>query len=137
MSRKVDWAFIVLRVGMGVFFIFEGLEKVSWLGSSEPLASALRRWMETATPAGRWYLETIAIPGAPVFARLVFFGEIATGLSFLTGKMTRIAAIPAIVMVVNFYVAHSQIFSYAFLSQGDGLPVLGSLTAIALNSKNK
>jgi len=67
----------------------------------------------------------------------VFFGEIATGLSFLTGKMTRIAAIPAIVMVVNFYVAHSQIFSYAFLSQGDGLPVLGSLTAIALNSKNK
>jgi hypothetical protein len=30
-----------------------------------------QQWLPNATPSVRWYLETVCIPGAPLFARLV------------------------------------------------------------------
>ena len=63
--------------------------------------------------------------GAPIFARLIFLGEVATGIALILGKWTRVAATVAFFMVLNIHFAHSRLFQYGFLSQGDGLPVLG------------
>ena len=38
----------------------------------------------------------------------------------------------ALLMVINFHVASSAIFRYSFLINGYGLPVLGSLAALAI-----
>jgi uncharacterized membrane protein YphA (DoxX/SURF4 family) len=126
----------VLGVFLGVFLIFEGLGKWGWLGDSAALGRQLQGWLRDAPPVSRWYLENVAIPGVPVFARLVVLGELAAGAALVTGFWTRAAAFAAFFMVLNFHVASGRIFQYAFLTNGYGLPVLGGLLALAIGGKN-
>lgn len=122
----------VLGVFLGVFLIFEGLGKLAWLVDSAVLSQQLAGWLKTAPPASRWYLETIAIPGVPIFARLVMAGEIAAGASLVIGFWSRLAALLAFLMVLNFHIASGAIFQSRFLTNGYGLPVLGGLLALAI-----
>ena len=122
----------VLAVCLGVFLIFEGLGKLAWLGNSGLLSEQLQGWLKTAPPGSRWYLETLAIPGVPMFARLVVFGELTAGLALVIGFWTRMAALFAFLMVLNFHFASGRLFQYAFLTNGYGLPVLGGLLALAI-----
>lgn len=122
----------VLAIFLGVFLIFEGLGKLAWLGDSGHLSRQLQDWLKAAPPSSRWYLETFAIPGVPMFARLVTLGELAAGLALVLGFWTRIAATAAFLMVLNFHFASGRIFEYAFLTNGYGLPVLGGLLALAV-----
>jgi uncharacterized membrane protein YphA (DoxX/SURF4 family) len=122
----------VLSMFLGVFLIFEGLGKIAWLTDSGPLAGALQGWLKDAPPTARWYLETFAIPGVPMFARLVPLGELLGGAALLAGFWTRLAAVAVFLMVLNFHVASGAIFQYRFLTNGFGLPVLGGLLALAI-----
>ena len=131
MSRE-RVALLAVRIALGVFFIFEGWDKLPWMLDSGLLTVALKKWADTGVPVSKWYIETILIPGVPVFARLVFLGEVATGLALLSGVWLRPAAIIAFLMVLSIHFAHSSIFQYGFLSKGDGLPILGGLLALAI-----
>lgn len=122
----------LLTIFLGVFLIFEGLGKLAWFTDSAPLQGTLQEWLKTASPTSRWYLETFAIPGVPMFARLVPFGELAAGVALVLGFWTRLAAAFAFLMVLNFHVASGAIFQYRFLTNGFGLPVLGGLLALAV-----
>ena len=122
---------LVVRWMIGVFLLFEGLSKLSWLLDSAPLAARLARWLEGATPVGRWYLERL-IPGTPIFARLVPLGEMCAGVALFLGFWTRLVAGLAFLMVLNFHVASGTIFHYSFLTDATGLPVLGALLGLAL-----
>ncbi len=121
-----------LRLFLGVFFLFEGLGKIGWLMDPSPLTAQLTGYLQTANQWNRGYLETVCIPGAAVFARLVLFGELATGTALLLGAYTRYAAIAAFLMVLNIHFASGAIFQYRFLTNGFGLPVLGGLLALAI-----
>ena len=61
----------VLGLAVGLFFLFNGLDKRTWLFDSSLLDERLREWLENAAPSVRWYIETLATPGVPLFARLV------------------------------------------------------------------
>jgi uncharacterized membrane protein YphA (DoxX/SURF4 family) len=122
----------VLSVAMGAFLLFMGIDKLSWLTDAGVLAGRFQEWLETAPPASRWYLETLAIPGAPVFARLVPLAEMAAGAALLCGYFVRVAAALAFLMVLNFHFASDVLFHYSYLTNGYGLPVLGSLMALAI-----
>lgn len=135
MSRE-RVALLAVRIALGVFFIFEGWDKLPWMTNPGLLTTALQKWADTGVPASKWYIETVLIPGAPVFARLVFLGEVATGLALLSGVWLRLAAVIAFFMVLNIHFAHSSIFQYGFLSKGDGLPILGGLLALAIAGGN-
>jgi uncharacterized membrane protein YphA (DoxX/SURF4 family) len=124
-----------LAVFLGVFLIFEGLGKLAWITDSGPLSEQLQGWLKTAPAASRWYLETLAIPGIPMFARLVVCGELAAGLALVVGFWTRIAATLAFLMVLNFHFASGRLLQYAFLTNGYGLPVLGGLLALAIGGR--
>ena len=121
-----------LSVVMGVFLVFMGIDKISWLTNDGVLAGRFREWLETAPPASRWYLEKVAIPGTPVFARVVPLAEMAAGLALVCGFKTRLAAALALFMVLNFHFASDVLFHYSYLTNGYGLPVIGSLLALAL-----
>ena len=121
-----------LRVFLGVFFIFEAVGKAGWILDSGPLVSQLTGWQATAGPLNRWYLESVCLPWAPVFARLVMLGELATGVAFITGSYTRLAATLALLMVINIHVASGALFKYQFLTNGYGLPVVGGLLALVI-----
>jgi uncharacterized membrane protein YphA (DoxX/SURF4 family) len=123
-----------LRLFLGVFFLFEGISKIGWLMDPSPLSTQLTGYLQTANQWNRAYLETVCIPGAAVFARLVLFGELATGTAFVLGVYARYAAIAAFLMVLNIHFASGAIFQYRFLTNGFGLPVLGGLLALAIGA---
>ena len=121
-----------LSVFMGLFLLFMGLDKTGWLMDDGMLRAELDRWRGLAPAASRWYLESIAIPGAPVFARLVLFGELANGAALLLGYRVRLAASVALLMILNFHFASGIIFTSGYVTNGYGLPVLGGLLALSL-----
>lgn len=121
-----------LRLFLGVFFLFEGIGKVGWLLDPSPLTTQLTGYLQDANQWNRAYLESVCLPGAAVFARLVLFGELATGVSFILGAYARYAAIAAFLMVLNIHFASGALFQYRFLTNGYGLPVLGGLLALAV-----
>ncbi len=124
----------MLAVMLGIFFIGMSSSKVAWLTDSSILLHKFQMiFLPKAPPIVRWYLETVCIPGAPLFARLVPLGELAAGLALILGFWTRMAAIVAFLMVLNFHFATSAFWSIDFLRDGTGLPVLGGLLAIAIS----
>ena len=109
------------------------VSKIAWLTDGGILLQKLQLFLQKAPPSVRWYLETVCIPGAPIFARLVPIGELCAGVALIVGFWTRMAAIAAFLMVLNFHFATSAFWSVEFLQDGTGLPVLGGLLAIAVS----
>jgi uncharacterized membrane protein YphA (DoxX/SURF4 family) len=125
---------LVLRICLGVFFLFEGLGKIRWFYDPSVLAGQLNGWLQTAAPGSitHTYLTKIAIPGTAVFARLVPAGEIVSGLGMITGLGTPLFAFIVFFMSLNFHVGSGALFKYSFLTNGYGLPVLGGALALTL-----
>jgi uncharacterized membrane protein YphA (DoxX/SURF4 family) len=122
----------ILSVMMGVFLVSMGLTKIDWLMDGGILAGMLQEWRGAARPLARWYLDTVAIPGAPVFARVVFLAEVVAGAALVLGVRVRLTAFLALLMVLNFHVASDVMFHYSYLINPYGLPTLGGLLALAL-----
>ena len=134
-GERVDLSPLALRVLsllLGLFFLGMGLNKIGWIADSDLLADRFARWLPTASPYVRWYLETIAVPGAPLWARLVPLGELSAATALILGVRINVVAAIAFVMVLNFHFATSAFSSWAFLRDGTGLPVLGALLALAM-----
>ena len=127
----------LLRILIGVFFLFLGIGKIRWFADSSILARQLDDWAHAAASGSvsHWYLSRIALPGVPVFARLVPVGEIAGGLALIAGVWTPLVAFLAFFMVLNIHIASGAIFTYGFLTNATGLPVLGSTLALALSGR--
>jgi uncharacterized membrane protein YphA (DoxX/SURF4 family) len=124
----------LLAIMLGVFFLGMSSTKFAWFLDSSILLNKFQMiFLPKAPPIVRWYLETVCIPGAPLFARLVPLGEMVVGLSLIAGFWTRMAAMVALLMVLNFHFATSAFWSVDFLRDGTGLPVLGGLLVLAIN----
>jgi uncharacterized membrane protein YphA (DoxX/SURF4 family) len=129
-------ALVLLRVCLGVFIFFFGVERVSWLFDATPLTSQLSAWMTGAAPISRWYLERL-MPGAPLFARIVPLGSVLAGLALILGLWTRMAAAVALVMVVSLQLGAGAMFRYAYLMDASGLPLVGGLVALIVGGGRK
>ena len=130
-GRAQAAALVVLRVLLGVFMFFFGLDKASWLLDATPLTTQLSSWLLEAPPASRWYLERM-IPGAPVFARAVPLGAMLGGLALALGIWTRIAAAMSLVVVLSLQLGAGSMFRYAYLMDASGLPLVGGLLALII-----
>jgi uncharacterized membrane protein YphA (DoxX/SURF4 family) len=127
-------AFRLLAIAVGVFFLGMCSSKIAWFTDSDILLQKFQMiFLPKAPPIVRWYLETVCIPGTPLFARLVPLGELAAGTALILGFWTRMAAFAAFLMVLNFQFATSAFWSIDFLRDGSGLPLLGALLALAIN----
>ena len=124
----------ILRILMGVFFLFQGIGKLPWLLAPGLLMQRLTGYSQVATPLNQWYLDLV-MPWASVFARLVALGELAAGVALIAGVWTRPAAAVAVLMVMNFHLASGALFTFDFLTDGYALPVVGSLIALVLSGK--
>jgi uncharacterized membrane protein YphA (DoxX/SURF4 family) len=123
---------VIVRVLIGVFFVSESLIKLHWFGDTSDLAGRFAGYLNGAGPMSRAYLEWLAIPGTALFARLVPLGELGCGLAMVLGVRTRFFAALALLMTLNFHVASGAIFQLGFFTNGYGLPVVGSLLALAV-----
>jgi uncharacterized membrane protein YphA (DoxX/SURF4 family) len=125
----------LLALVLGAFFVSQGVTKLPWFLDSTILSERLEGWMRNAPAASvRWYIEAIAIPGVPLFARLVPLAEISTGIALILGFWPRLVAAVALAMVANFHFALGSYFTWEFLIDGAGLPVMGGLLALAVSS---
>src|SRR5262245_2335103 len=124
----------ILRILIGVFFVFEGMGKLRWFTDASILAGRFHEWTQAAAPGSMsaWYLSHIAVPGLSIFARLVPLAEICGGLALVVGVWTPLVAFLAFFMVMNIHVASGALFKYSFLTNGYGLPVVGSTLALAI-----
>ena len=132
MSNPHGVALRVLSLAMGLFLLFMGLDKIDWFLDGSILTQQLQQWRGMARPFARWYLDTICLPGAPAFARVVPTAELAAGLALILGVRVRLAAALAALMVINVHVAADVIFRYEYLWNAYGPPVLGGLLALAI-----
>ncbi len=84
----------IIRMSIGVFFIFEGLGKWRWLTDSSILANQLAGWQHAVAPGSpsAVYLERVAIPFVGVFARLVPLAELCSGIALVVGFWTPFVA---------------------------------------------
>jgi thiosulfate dehydrogenase (quinone) large subunit len=135
-GRAQAAALLLLRVLVGVFMLFFGLDKASWLMDATPLANQLSSWLIDAPPASRWYLERI-IPGAPVFARAVPLGAMLGGLALALGFWTRMAALGCLVVILSLQLGAGVMFRYAYLMDASGLPLVGSLLALMIGGETR
>ncbi len=135
-SRAQGLALTLLRVCLGVFMVFFGLDKVSWLLDATPVAAQLASWAVDAPPLSRWYLERV-IPGAPVFARMIPVGAITSGAALVFGAWTRIAAAVAVTMVLSLQVGAGAMFRYTYLTDASGLPLVGGLLALIIGGDRR
>ena len=124
----------VLRICIGIFFLFEGIGKFRWFTDASLLGGQLAGWLQAAPVGslGHQYLEQFAIPGVAYFARLVPLGEMVSGLALIVGFWTPVFALAAFVMALNFQFASGALLKYSFLTSGYGLPVLGSTLALTI-----
>jgi uncharacterized membrane protein YphA (DoxX/SURF4 family) len=124
----------ILRICIGIFFLFEGIGKIRWLTDPSLLAGQLAAWAQ-AVPAGSWshaYLERVALPHSSIFARLVPLGELTAGVALVVGFWTPFFALVAFFMALNFQFASGALFKYSILTSGYGPPVLGATLALAV-----
>ena len=111
------------RILIGLFFLFMGLGKTKWFLDTSILSGQLTDWLQTAARGSmsRVYLERIAIPGIPIFARLVPLGEICSGLALILGIWTRIFAFIAFFMALNFHLASGLLSGESSSQCGRGI----------------
>ena len=133
-GRAGAYGLRALAFMLGVFFVFHALDKIAWFADSSILAQRLDGWLKNAAPSTRWYIETVAVPGIPLFARLVPLAELSTGVALILGFWPRLVAALAFLMVANFHFARGAFYTWAFPLDGTGLPVLGGLLALALGA---
>lgn len=126
----------VLSLGLGVFFVAMSMNKIAWLTNANLLSDRFVRWAPTASPSVRWYLDTIALPVAPVLARAIPISEFCVGLSFVVGLWIRPAAAIALFLVLNFHFGTSALYAWEFLRDGTGPPVLAALVALVIGGRS-
>ena len=148
-----------LSVCMGLFLILQAMQKVGWLLDSGPLVEQLEGWRSVLADmvqgndgsgfgAGLlegWrgltfgnslrYLEAVCIPYAPLFARVVPLAEFAAGAALVVGFSVRLTAGLALLMVLNFHFAMGIVFTFGYLTNGYGPPVIGSLLALTIGGR--
>jgi uncharacterized membrane protein YphA (DoxX/SURF4 family) len=126
----------VLALGLGVFFVAMSMNKIAWLTNTNLLSDRFVQWAPAASPSVRWYLDTIALPAAPVLARAIPIVEFCVGLSFVVGLWIRPAAAIALFLVLNFHFGTGALSAWEFLHDGSGPPVLAALVALVIGGRS-
>ncbi len=135
-GRAQAAALVLLRVCLGMFMFFFGLDKAFWLLDATPLTTQLSIWLLEAPPASRWYLDRI-IPGAPVFARVVPLAAMLGGIALTFGFWARLAAAVSLVVVLGLQLAAGSMFKYGYLMDASGLPLVGALLALMIGGERR
>jgi uncharacterized membrane protein YphA (DoxX/SURF4 family) len=126
----------VLALGLGVFFVAMSINKIAWLADATLLSDRFVRWIPLASPSVRWYLDSIALPMAPILARAIPVSEFGVGLSFVIGLWIRPAAALALFLVLNFHFGTGALYAWEFLRDGTGPPVLAALVALVIGGRD-
>src|SRR5207237_6970169 len=108
-------ALALTRIAVGVYFLVQAFGKTSWFTNSDgllnmlvgnPSAQPARAGMiQSAETFYKPFLENVVVPNAAVFAPLVALGEFTVGVTLVLGLFTRLGAIVAMWLTLNYMLA--------------------------------
>ena len=102
--------FALLRIYLGVIFLFAAVPK--WTRGH--FATSMGRFLQTMTPNAippyREFIAQVVLPHAAVFATVIATTELIVGLLLLTGTATRLAAVGAMFLLLNYMLAKGMWF---------------------------
>jgi uncharacterized membrane protein YphA (DoxX/SURF4 family) len=95
------WALTVIRVLMGAFFLMEGVQQLvnGYIGSDK-LAEKFRK--ADPIPPYDWLIDHVFLKIDDPLTVLVIIGEAVIGAALVLGLLTRLTALVALFMNVNF-----------------------------------
>ncbi|HLX11260.1 MAG TPA: DoxX family protein [Bacteroidota bacterium] len=132
--KFVNIQFLILRLALAVFFLHEGIGKISdgWLLDSAPLVKQLKSFDEDAVGYHKQYLERVAIPHANIWSRAIPLGEAAVGLSMLLGLLVRLSAFCGILMILNLHAANGFLWSFQFFFISSAIMLFSILLVVLI-----
>src|SRR5260370_11905781 len=102
-TRWYSWALTVIRVVMGALFLKEAEHQIAggYIGG-DGLHDKLTKGIDTTIPPYDYLIEHVFLKIDDPLTLFVIAGEIAVGAALVLGLFTRLTAVVAIVMNVNF-----------------------------------
>jgi len=103
----------ILRVYLGVILLYTVIGKLT---ASSPFAEEMLGFINFEIKGGRpaafyvSFLQSIVIPHAKLISYLVMTGELVAGIGCLLGAFTRVAAVIAMVLFVNYMLTKGRWF---------------------------
>jgi uncharacterized membrane protein YphA (DoxX/SURF4 family) len=124
----------VLRLAIGGLFLSLGVNKIheGWLSNPAPLQQSLNNFHQHAAGPQLTYLDSVAIPYAGLWSRLMAAGETAVAVSLLVGLLVRLSSLVAMIMVANFHAATGNLFSLNFFGSPWACLLLAGLLVLFL-----
>lgn len=125
---------LIVRLALAGLFLHLGISKIDdgWLQSPEKLLDSLNNIHQKASGMHLWYLDSIAIPYASLWSKLMAIGESALGLSLLFGLLARLSSSIAIFMLLNFHAANGMLYSLNFFGSAWAGLLIASFVVIVL-----
>jgi uncharacterized membrane protein YphA (DoxX/SURF4 family) len=110
--RYLMQLFVFLRIYLGVILLITVLGKLT---RDAPFATEMLGFLGGVTRRGAaaWYIafiQQVVVPHASLFSYLVMAGELAAGVSLLTGTLTRVGAMIAMLLFLNYMLAKARLF---------------------------
>jgi uncharacterized membrane protein YphA (DoxX/SURF4 family) len=104
--------FAFLRIYLGVILLITVLGKLT---RDTPFTAEMLGFLGGVTRRGAfpWYvnfIQQLVIPHASLFSYLVMAGELFAGISLLTGTVTRLGAVVAMFLFLNYMLAKARLF---------------------------
>jgi thiosulfate dehydrogenase [quinone] large subunit len=97
-----SWGLVLVRIVSGWILLVAGWQKVSH-GVTEDLVLGTRAAFESAPALVRAWGENVVLPHPFLFAQLIAWGELTSGLALFLGALTRPAGYAAAFMMANFF----------------------------------
>jgi thiosulfate dehydrogenase [quinone] large subunit len=98
-------ALTFLRIYLGIIFLLAAWPKVQ-----EDFAPGLTRFLDQVAltkghPFYQPFIREVVIPHTTLFATLIVWGELLVGISLVLGLATRLSAVTALLLTVNYMLA--------------------------------
>jgi uncharacterized membrane protein YphA (DoxX/SURF4 family) len=127
-QRVKRWTIVPLRVYIGTCFLLETWSRVTaWTQWEAKIAGYTQLAVKGAAAFYRPFLSGIVIPHSALFAKLVFLGESAAGLSLLAGAFTPVGAFLGVVLNLNYWLSKGT----SPLSVTDDLAFIAAMLVVA------
>jgi uncharacterized membrane protein YphA (DoxX/SURF4 family) len=100
----------LLRIYLGVILLITVFGKLT---RDTPFSGEMLGFLRAMHNTSPWYqhfLQRVVIPNASLFSDLVMAGELAAGISLLTGTVTRLGAAIAMFLFLNYMLAKGRWF---------------------------
>ena len=126
----------LFRIYAGAFWLMHGIPKFRDSEAFMPPSGMMQSFLNTAishtSGPYQWFLTSIVLPNASLFAELVRLGEVLTGALLFLGLFTRAGAVIGIALALNYLSAKGGLLHLSVWSNIDAAALVLSAVNLVL-----